>query len=77
MVVAEGKARRGTLEGVAYIRWQIDVTSGDRVWCFIDRTPIGSGQKRRSGTVIIDEVHSGHPKSTEKRPTGKHRPGRN
>ena len=73
----EGKAGRGTFKGVDYVRWQIDVTSGGRVWYFIDRTPIGSGQKRRSGTVIIDEVHSGHPKTTEKRPTGKRRPGRN
>ena len=72
----EGKAGRGTFKGVDYVRWQIDVTSGGRIWYFIDRTPSGSGQKRRSGTVIIDQVHSGHPKTTEKRPTGKRRPGR-
>jgi hypothetical protein len=42
----EGKAGRGTFEGVDHVRWQIDVTSG-------------------------------HPKTTERRPTGKRRPGRN
>lgn len=57
-------------------RWQIDVTSGGRIWYFVDATPTGKGQKRRSGRVIIDAVHFGHPKSTERKPTRKQRPGR-
>lgn len=72
----EGQAGRGSFEGRDYVRWQIDVTSGGRVWYFLDSTPEGSGQRRRSGTVILDAVHPGHPKQTEKRPTGKRRPGR-
>ena len=44
----EGKTGRDTFEGVDHVRWQIDVSSGGRVWYFIDRTPIGSGQQRRS-----------------------------
>lgn len=73
----EGAAGRGTYKGKHYQRWQIDVGSGSRVWYFIDETPIGKGQKRRLGTVIVDAVHAGHPKSTEQNKSGKRRPGRN
>lgn len=72
----EGAAGRGTFEGREMRRWQIDVTSGGRVWYFVDDTPTGSGQRRRSGRVIIDQVHFGHPKNTERKPSGKRRPGR-
>lgn len=72
----EGAAGRGMFEGRLMRRWQIDVTSGGRVWYFVDDTPTGSGQRRRSGRVIIDTVHFGHPKQTETKPTGKRRPGR-
>ena len=67
---------KGTFEGVAYERRQIDVTSGGRVWYFVDQTPFGSGQKKRIGRVIIDAVYIGHPKETEKKQVGKRRPGR-
>ena len=73
----EGEVGSGTYEGRNYQRWQIDIGSGSRVWYFIDETKSGSGQKRRSGTVIIDQVHAGHPKSTEQNKSGKRRPGRN
>ncbi len=72
----EGAAGRGSFEGRQLRRWQIDVTSGGRVWYFVDDTPTGSGQRRRSGRVIIDVVHFGHPKATETKPGGKRRPGR-
>lgn len=72
----EGAPGRGTYQGRDCKRWQIDVGSGSRIWFFIDETPVGKGQKQRSGTVIIDQVLPGHPKSTEKGFTGKRRPGR-
>ena len=72
----EGGAGRATFEGRDFVRWQIDITSGGRIWYFIDPTPTGIGQRRRSGTVILDAVHPGHPKETEKRQAGKRRPGR-
>lgn len=72
----EGKAGVGTFDGKTYTRWQIDITSGGRIWYFVDDTVTGSRNKRRSGTVIIDQVHPGHPKSTENKPGGKRRPGR-
>lgn len=72
----EGEAGRGSFDGRAMRRWQIDVTSGARIWYLVDATESGSGQKRRSGTVIIDQVHPGHPKGTERKPSGKRRPGR-
>lgn len=72
----EGVAGAGTFDGQPMRRWQIDVTSGGRIWYFVDATEVGKGQKRRAGRVIIDAVHFGHPKSTERKPTGKSRPGR-
>ena len=71
-----GEAGRVTFKGVQYERRQIDVTGSGRVWYLVDPTPHGSGQKRRLGKVIIDAVIPGHPKETEKRPSGKRRPGR-
>lgn len=73
----EGEPGRASFQGRDYKRWQIDVGSGSRIWYFIDDTPIGKGRMQRSGTVIIDQVLPGHPKSTEKGFTGKRRPGRN
>jgi len=56
--VLVGQAGRGSFEGVDYVRWQIDVTSGARIWYF------------------VDQVHFAHPKSTERKPGNKARPGR-
>lgn len=72
----EGAPGRAQWQGQAVRRWQIDVTSGGRIWYLVDEAPVGAGQRRRSGTVVIDQVHFGHPKSTERRPGGKRRPGR-
>lgn len=72
----KGTTGVGTFEGATYARWQIDVTSGGRVWYFIDEQSYGSGKKRRAGRVVIDRVFPGHPKSTEHKPAGKRRPGR-
>lgn len=72
----EGEKGRGSFQGRSLRRWQIDVTSGGRVWYLVDPADSGSGQKRRSGLVIIDQVHPGHPKSTEKKPGARRRPGR-
>jgi len=73
----KGSLGYGTFDGITYPRWHIDVAGGGRVWYYIDRTPFGSGQKRRAGRIIIDRVHMGHPEQTEKKPGGKRRPGRN
>ncbi len=72
-----GETGIGTFEGRTLQRWQIDVGSGSRVWYFVIREDAGKGQKRRSGKVIIDQVHPGHPKATERNNSGKRRPGRN
>ncbi len=71
-----GEASRGVFEGINYVRWQIDLTSGGRIWYFIDPTPTGKGQKLRSGRVIVDQIYPGHPKSTEKKPGRGRGPGR-
>lgn len=63
----------GTYQGRTFARWQYEVTAGGRIFYFVD-DPTGSGQKKtqrqRRGArprrrVIIEEVHSGHPKGTE------------
>jgi hypothetical protein len=72
----EGNAGVGAFDGATYTRWQIDITSGGRIWYFVDQRETGAKNNSRAGTVIIDQVHAGHPKSTESKPTGKRRPGR-
>lgn len=72
----KGVAGQGIYQSQSYVRWQIDVTSSGRVWYFVDAKPFGEGRKRRTGTVIVDQVHPGHPKSTEVKPAMKRRPGR-
>ena len=72
----EGEMGRGAFKRRPLRRWQIDVTSGARVWYLIDPEESGRGQQRRSGRVIIDQVHPGHSKSTETKPSGKREPGR-
>ena len=67
---------RGAFKRRPLRRWQIDVTSGARVRYLIDPEESGRGQKRRSGQVNIDQVYPGHPKSTEKKPSGHRRLGR-
>ena len=72
----EGEMGRGAFKRRPLRRWQIDVTSGARVRYLIDPEESGRGQKRRSGQVIIDQVHPGHPKNAEKKPSGQRRLGR-
>lgn len=62
-----GDYATGTYEGRRYDRWQYEVTSGGRVWYFVDQTPIGSGKRRRPGRVIVEKVFAGHPKGTERK----------
>jgi len=72
----EGKTYgRGTYEGKTYDRWQYEATSGGRIFYFVD-DPTDRGQKkaqrqvrgpRPRRRVIIEAVHPGHPKGTERR----------
>lgn len=72
----EGESGRSTFQGKSYQRWQIDITSGGRMWYLMDPTTFGSGQKRRAGVVILDKVHFGHPKSLERKMASGRRPVR-
>ena len=71
-----GEIGRVTFNNREYVRRQIDVTGGGRIWYFVEEVPFGSGQKSRLGKVFIDTVAFGHPKVSEKKPSGKRRPGR-
>ena len=62
-----GAYATGTYDGHEYDRWQYEVTSGGRVWYFVDQTSSGSGKRRRPGRVIVEKVFPGHPKGTESR----------
>lgn len=72
----EGKTYgTGTYEGKTYDRWQYEVTAGGRIFYFVD-DPTGGGrtkpQRRGRGPkprrrVIIEAVHPGHPKGTERK----------
>lgn len=65
----------GTYEGRSFDRWQYEVTSGGRIFYFVDdptsggrRKPERSGRGSRPRTrVIIEAVHPGHPKGTERK----------
>jgi hypothetical protein len=71
----EGKLAVGSYEGRSFRRWQYEVTSGGRVFYFIDDPTLGGKvipERRGKGPrprrrVIVDEVHPGHPKSTERK----------
>lgn len=72
----EGKTfGTGTYEGKTYDRWQYEATSGGRIFYFVD-DPTDGGRKKleRKGRgpkprrrVIIEAVHPGHPKETERK----------
>lgn len=72
----EGKTYgTGTHDGTTYDRWQHEATSGGRIFYFVD-DPTDGGRKRpqRKGRgpkpkrrVIIEAVHPGHPKGTERK----------
>lgn len=71
----EGKGwGTGTYDGKTFARWQYEATAGGRIFYFVD-DPTDGGQKKpeRQGhgprprrRVIIEAVHPGHPKGTER-----------
>lgn len=72
----EGKTYgTGTYDGKAYHRWQYEATSGGRIFYFVDDPPDGGRKKpQRQGRgpkqrrrVIIEALHPGHPKATERK----------
>ncbi|MGH9288932.1 MAG: hypothetical protein ACRD0V_11710 [Acidimicrobiales bacterium] len=72
----EGKTYgTGTYEGKTYARWQYEATAGGRIFYFVDDPTDGGGKKpQRQGRgpkprrrVIIEAVHPGHPKGTERK----------
>lgn len=65
----------GTYEGKSYDRWQYEATAGGRIFYFVD-DPTDGGRKKlerkgrgpkRRRRVVIEAVHSGHPKQTERK----------
>lgn len=72
----EGKTYgTGSHEGKTYDRWQYEAPSGGRIFYFVD-DPTKGGSKKvvRKGRgskprrrVIIEAVHPGHPKGTERK----------
>jgi len=65
----------GTYQGQTYDRWQYEATAGGRIFYFVD-DPTGGGrrqpQRRGRGPrpkrrVIVEAVHPGHPKGTERK----------
>lgn len=72
----EGKTYgAGTYEGETFARWQYEATAGGRIFYFVDDPTDGGRTKpQRQGRgpkprrcVIIEAVHPGHPKSTERK----------
>jgi hypothetical protein len=47
---------KGTVKGRALDHWQIEVTSGGRLWYLVDH---------ENHTIWIDEASPGHPKATD------------
>ncbi len=72
----EGKTwGTGVYEGRTFDRWQYEVTGGGRIFYFVD-DPAGGGTSKTAGKgrgpkpkrrVIIEAVHPGHPKGTERK----------
>ena len=72
----EGKTfGRGSYDGKTYDRWQYEATAGGRIFYFVD-DPTHGGRKKieRKGRgprprkrLIIEAVHPGHPKGTERK----------
>lgn len=65
----------GSYEGKGFDRWQYEVTAGGRIFYFVD-DPTDGGRKKsqREGRgprprkrVIVEAVHPGHPKATERK----------
>jgi hypothetical protein len=65
----------GVYEGKTLDRWQYEVTSGGRIFYLVD-DPTDGGRRRpeRKGRgarprrrIIIEAVHPGHPKQTERK----------
>lgn len=65
----------GTHAGTTYDRWQYEVTVGGWIFYFVD-DPTDGGRKKPQHQgrgpkprrrVIIDAVHPGHPKGTERK----------
>jgi len=72
----EGKTYgTGTYEGKTFERWQYEATAGGRLFYFVDDLTDGGRKKlERQGRgpkprrrVIIEAVHPGHPKGTERK----------
>lgn len=65
----------GSYDGKTYDRWQYEATSGGRIFYFVeDPTAGGTKKVARKGRgpkprrrVIIEAVHPGHPKGTERK----------
>lgn len=65
----------GTFEGQPYTRWQYEVTAGGRIFYFVDDPTDGGRRKpqrqarapRPRRRVIVEAVHPGHPKGTERK----------
>lgn len=72
----EGKTMgTGTFEGKVFDRWQYEATGGGRIFYFVD-DPTNGGRKKPERTgrgpkprrrVIVEAVHPGHPKETERK----------
>lgn len=64
-----------TYQGKTYDRWQYEATAGGRIFYFVDDPSDGGHNKpqhqgrgpKRRRRVIIDAVHQGHPKGTERK----------
>ena len=52
---------RGSYQGKEYDRYQYKVPGGGRIWYFIDRT----ANKKVTGYVLIEDVHTAHPNETK------------
>ncbi len=65
----------GSYDGRTFDRWQYEVTAGGRIFYFVDDPTEGDRKKaNRQGRgpkprrrVIIEAVHPGHPKETERK----------
>ena len=52
----KGELAHGTHRGQTLDRWQVEVTSGGRIWYLLDTD---------TRTVWIDQASTGHPKATD------------